>query len=83
MHNVELQAKALPDFQQVYDFLKKHYKPSRFEERNGDIWGYDYSRRLTRSAIEDLDKYGKSYVSRFEDRAGDGFAFGRDLVILR
>ncbi|MFX2612050.1 hypothetical protein [Enterobacter mori] len=59
MHNVELRADALPEFQQVYDFLKTHYKPSWFEDRNGDIWGYDYSRRIARNAIEDLEKFGK------------------------
>ena len=83
MSNVELNAGTFPDFQQVYDFLKNHYKPSRFEERNGEIWGYDYSRRVTRNAIEDLDKYGKSFVSRFEDRTGEGFSFGKELIILR
>ncbi|ENH3412331.1 hypothetical protein ABWC92_004624 [Escherichia coli] len=83
MDNVKLETNLSPEFQQVYDFLKTHYKPSRFEERNGEIWGYDYSRRITRNALEDLKKYGKSFVSRFEDRAGEGFSFGRELVALR
>ncbi|MEG1902838.1 MAG: hypothetical protein RR212_00425 [Bacteroidales bacterium] len=33
--------------------------------------------------MEDLEKYGVSYVSRHEDVQGQGFKFDKDLNIFR
>lgn len=63
----------------VYEFLKKNYRHSRFEGRNGVCWGLDYSHNITRSHINTLEKYGVSFVSRFEDKTGRGFMFRIDL----
>ncbi|TRP76192.1 hypothetical protein DNP85_23790, partial [Salmonella enterica subsp. enterica serovar Panama] len=67
----------------VYALLKANYKPARFADRDGEIWGHEYSWNLARSSLQDLEKYGKSYVSKHSDRMGDGFSFGPDLVIIR
>lgn len=83
MNNLDLTEVPMPAFQQVYDLLKANYKPSRFEDRNDNIWGYDYSRRITNHSLDQLRKFCKAYVSRFEDKSGEGFSFGRDLVIIR
>ncbi|ENL0204410.1 hypothetical protein ACE21V_002139 [Salmonella enterica] len=74
---------ALPTLEQVYALLKANYKPARFADRDGEIWGHEYSWNLARSSLQDLEKYGKSYVSKHSDRMGDGFSFGPDLVIIR
>ncbi|MWT73196.1 hypothetical protein FQZ95_06445 [Escherichia sp. HH41S] len=74
---------GLPTLEQVYALLKANYKPARFADRDGEIWGHEYSWNLARSSLQDLEKYGKSYVSKHADRMGDGFSFGPDLVIIR
>lgn len=63
------------DFDTVYEFLKSHYKPSRFAERDQPgIW-HDYSSSVTRSHIDSLKQNGISFVSHHEDKAGNGFKF--------
>lgn len=74
---------TLPTLEQVYEVLKNNYKPTRFEDRDGTVWGEDYSLRVARSRLEDLEKYGKAFVSQHEDRLGEGFSFGPDLVVIR
>lgn len=70
------------NFDEVYNFLRAHYKPSRFAERDQPgIW-HDYSHSVTRSHIESLQRYGVSYISKFEDRAGIGLKFNDQLQIL-
>lgn len=70
------------DFEKVYQFLKLHYKASRFAERDQPgIW-HDYSSCVTRSHIESLEKYGISWISQHEDKAGNGFKFNAQLQIL-
>jgi hypothetical protein len=49
----------------------------------GKSGGHEYSWNLAKSSLQDLEKYGKSYVSKHSDRMGDGFSFGPDLVIIR
>lgn len=73
----------LPTLERVYALLKDNYKPARFADRDGEIWGHEYSWNLAKSSLQDLEKYGKSYVSKHSDRMGDGFSFGPDLVIIR
>lgn len=73
----------LPTLQHVYALMKANYKPGRFEGRNGTEWGQEYSWNLAKDRLQDLEKYGKAYVSRHEDRMGEGFSFGPDLVIIR
>jgi len=70
------------DFEMVYQFLKLHYKASRFADRDKPgIW-HDYSSCVTRSHIESLKRYGISWISQHEDKAGNGFKFNVQLHIL-
>ena len=63
--------------------LKANCKPDRFDGRDGPVWGQEYSWNLAKDRLQDLEKYGKAYVSRHEDRMGEGFSFGPDLLIIR
>ncbi|MCK0450800.1 MULTISPECIES: hypothetical protein [Enterobacteriaceae] len=67
----------------VYALLKANCKPDRFDGRDGPVWGQEYSWNLAKDRLQDLEKYGKAYVSRHEDRMGEGFSFGPDLLIIR
>ncbi|HCM9477392.1 hypothetical protein C1N60_23315 (plasmid) [Pantoea sp. SGAir0184] len=70
------------NFDEVYQFLKLHYKPSRFAERDQPGVWHDYSSCVTKSHIESLHLYGVSYISRFEDKAGVGLKFNDQLQIV-
>lgn len=76
------ETKAPATFEEIYAFLRFHYKPSRFEERNSEkgMW-VDYSTSVTQSTLDQLKKYGRTCISRHEDRAGVGFFFNANLLI--
>ncbi|MBJ5299624.1 hypothetical protein JGG20_25145 [Salmonella enterica subsp. enterica serovar Agona] len=76
-------ALQLPTLEHVYALLKANCKPGRFDGRDGPVWGPEYSWNLAKDRLQDLEKYGKAYVSRHEDRMGEGFSFGPDLLIIR
>lgn len=65
-------------YEKLYAFLLEHYRRSRFEGR-----GMDKAKRITEMYMEDLQKYGCSYISRHEDVQGQGFKFDSDLNIFR
>lgn len=44
---------VLPTLEQVYALLKANYKPARFADRDGEIWGHEYSWNLARSSLQD------------------------------
>jgi hypothetical protein len=67
-------------FDDVYRFIKKHYKPSRFEERNGDIWGKDYSVIVARGHFNDLVKNGIGFISSNESKDGVHLSFDIEQV---
>jgi hypothetical protein len=73
---------VLPTLEQVYALLKANYKPARFADRDGEIWGHEYSWNLARSSLQDRRNTGKSYVSKHSDRMGDGFSFGPDRSLF-
>ncbi|AZS56751.1 hypothetical protein C5E18_11770 [Pectobacterium parmentieri] len=69
-------------FDELYAFIKKHRRHSRFEGRNSEgFWGRDYSKKVTQSYMDDLVKYGHSWMSRHEHNVGRGFKFDVDLNI--
>lgn len=72
----------LPTLERVYALLKDNYKPARFADRDGEIWGMSIHGIWQNQACK-TRKYGKSYVSKHSDRMGDGFSFGPDTVIIR
>lgn len=70
-------------FEELYTFLKKHYRHSRFEARNK--WGgdfKDYSICVTNSHFESLKKEGKSFISHHDSLLPQGVIFDTDLNIL-
>ena len=64
----------------LYEFLKGMYKHSRFEGRNGPVWGSDYSKRIERHHRESLDKYGVSHISSHESATNQVVCFYLDLT---
>lgn len=44
----------LPTLERVYALLKDNYKPARFADRDGEIWGHEYSWNLAKSSLQDL-----------------------------
>ncbi|HHG9960360.1 TPA: hypothetical protein ACPZLH_001536 [Yersinia enterocolitica] len=67
----------MPTFEELYAFLKAHYRPSRFE-LNADK---DKAKRICQMYLDDLEKYGCSHLSRHEDVGSKGFKFDRNLLI--
>ena len=66
----------------VYRFLRKWYKAERFHLRDGNGWPKDYSRRIAESAFADLERYGKSVISKHESANGKTIWFDADLHIM-
>lgn len=64
----------MPTFDTVYAFLKKHYKPARFEGR-----GKGYAERLTRSVMSELARLGYSLVSHHDSISGRAVWFNANL----
>ncbi|VEJ54590.1 hypothetical protein [Pragia fontium] len=73
----------MPTYQELYEFIKSHYKPSRFENRNGKEWGERYSHNIAKHHMESLEKYGESNISQHEDITGQGLKFNTELKICR
>lgn len=72
----------IPTEQQMREFLRAHYKADRFELRDTRGWGADYSQCIVRSRIEDLRRYGVSYISLHESVSGKTLKFNVDLQML-
>jgi len=70
----------MPTFDELYEFLLTHRKPSRFEMRNGNEWGNNYSNNITQSHFDDLKLYGVSVISHHESMSNQSVKFGRDLI---
>lgn len=63
-------ATPLPSFDAMYAFLKAHYKAERFHLRDDVMWGHDYSKCVTNSALEALQQTGVGFIGRFESVTG-------------
>lgn len=61
--------------QKAHELLAKHYKFERFEGRNNNIWGKDYSMVVTRSFLNYLRDYGNACISRHESNTGRAMWF--------
>jgi hypothetical protein len=70
-------------YEQLYTFLKRHYKHSRFEDRNawGVGWG-DYSKSVTRRYLTHLDANGSACITWHESNTGMEVVFDQELNIL-
>jgi hypothetical protein len=76
-------AKAkVASFEEVYAFLRESYLHSRFEGRNGPVWGADYSQAVARSAHQHLEQFGEGFVSVYECRLGRPIKYDANLTIL-
>ncbi|QKJ88055.1 hypothetical protein PMPD1_3123 [Paramixta manurensis] len=69
----------MPTYEQLYAFLLKNYRPSRFEQHS-DKGKPD---RICKMYLDDLQKYGVAYISRHEDPLGQGLKFYPSLEIER
>jgi len=66
----------------LYDFLTIHYKPSRFQGRDGPEWGHNYSRNVCASYQDDLDHRGYACISRHESATNMPLKFNAALEIV-
>jgi hypothetical protein len=74
--------KALPTFEELREFLRAWYLHSRFEGRDGPIWGADYSGEIVRSAMEYLEIHGHAFIGRYESRTANPIKYDTQLKIL-
>lgn len=72
----------LPSFEATKSFLREYYLHSRFEGRDGPIWGRDYSDVVTRSRLEYLARHAITCVSAYDCNRGRTVWFGRSLTVL-
>ena len=66
----------------LYEFLTAHYKPSRFQGRDGKEWGENYSRNVCASYQDDLDHRGYACISRYESATNMPLKFNAALEIV-
>lgn len=72
----------LPSFEATKAFLREYYLHSRFEGRDGPVWGRDYSGLVTRSRLEDLARHAITCVSMYDCNRGRAVWFDRALTVL-
>lgn len=66
----------------VYDFLKKHYKPSRFEESPDCKDFPNCCKEIAQDCFDSLLKNGYSCISRYETKTGEDMFFDSELNII-
>ena len=72
----------MPSFEATKAFLREYYLHSRFEGRDGPVWGNDYSDVVTRSTLEHLSDNAITCVSAYDCNRGRTVWFGRALSVL-
>lgn len=65
-----------------YQFLQKRYLAKRFEGRNGNGWGNDYSRNIAAHHYKDLEDFGFSLIGRHESANCECVIYDADLKLL-
>lgn len=55
---------------QHYEILKRLYKHSKFEGRNGEEWGDNYSKLIAVNHYEQMKNNGNDLISQFETNSG-------------
>ncbi|MDE9483962.1 hypothetical protein KKJ06_20530 [Xenorhabdus bovienii] len=65
-----------------YQFLKKHFRAKRFEERNGNVWGDNYSHNIAAHHYKDLKYYGYSLIGQHKAVNGEGVIYDANLTLL-
>ena len=72
----------MPTQEELHQFLRAWYLHSRFEGRDGPVWGRDYSMVVTLSHMEQLELYGETWISRHESRTANPIKYDSSLRIL-
>ena len=68
-------------YDELYRFLRRWYKPDRFEGRNG-AWCPDYSHRIARSYYDELKRRGKAFIPPHESISGRCIVFDAELRMV-
>ena len=71
-----------PSFDAMYAFLKARYKAERFHLRDDTTWGHDYSKCVTKSALEALQRTGTGFIGRFESATGYAVKYNATLEVI-
>lgn len=72
----------MPSSEQLKSFLVEYYLHSRFQGRDGPVWGANYSDGVTAIRLQQLHKRGITCVSIYESNRGRVIWFDRSLTIL-
>lgn len=72
----------MPTFEEFYQFLKSYYLHSRFEARNTEGWGADYSHCVAKSHFETLERDGVGLISMYESRTATVVKYNQQLEII-
>lgn len=73
---------GMPTFEEFYQFLKSYYLHSRFEARNTEGWGSDYSLCVAKSHYETLERDGVGLISMYESRTATVVKYNQQLEII-
>ena len=65
--------------QAVHAYLKSKYRHERFEGRNDEVWGEDYSMKIAQHHLDNLQKFGQSFISRHESAAGQVICYNQQF----
>lgn len=72
----------MPTFEEFYQFLKSYYLHSRFEARNTEGWGSDYSHCVAMSHYKSLERDGVGLISMYESRTATVVKYNQQLEII-
>lgn len=73
----------MPTLGAVYNFLKLNYRSDRFEGRNNNTYGYNYSMIIAISHYEDLEVHGRGCISPYENSsAAKTIFYNRKLEVI-
>lgn len=63
-------SKSVKDCNSLNEFLAKYRRADRYTQRNGSLWGIDYSERIDKSHQGDIDNHGFTSISQYESNSG-------------
>ena len=68
------------NFQEVREFLKNNYIHDRFVNSNG--FNHDREERITKSVIDNLEKYGEDRITHHSSKTFTAIKFNKNLEII-
>ncbi|HET8789955.1 MAG TPA: hypothetical protein VFM75_02005 [Modicisalibacter sp.] len=71
-----------PSFDEFYEFLRQNTRHSRFEGRNGSVWGSDHSIKIAQSDYEQLLEHGWFVIDRHSSATNQVIKYDYRLVDL-